>query len=670
MRAASRAGLSARLVKRAPAAISRLVLPAVVLLRERQACILTQVFPDGSAEILLPESGFGTSRIGAAELAERAVGYALLVRPLYRAAVAGERATPSGQHWFRDTLLSFWSIWAQVALAAVLINLFTLATPLFAMNVYDRVVPNLVMETLWVLTLGVCMVLLFDFSIRLLRGYFIDFAGKSADVLLASRIFQHLLGMQLAHRPASAGAFANELREFETLREFFTSATLVSLIDLPFVLLFIAMIAIIGGPLAWVPIAAVPIVIALGFALQFPLDRFVKRSFRDAAQRHAILIETLNGLETIKSIGAEGRMQRKWEGFVAMAANSSLGGRFIASIAVNFSMLAQGLVYAVMIVIGVYEIAAGHLTTGALIACSILSGRAMAPLSQVAGLMTRYDQSMAALKALDRIMQVPLERPEGTGALHRPRITGALEFRDVAFEYPQAGGNALDGVSFKIAAGEKVAIVGRVGSGKSTASKLILGLYRPNAGAVLIDGTDSRQIDPADLRRHIGAVPQDVFLFNGSIKDNIVLGAPEADDAAILQASRLVGLDDYIRNRPQGYELQVGERGERLSGGERQAVGLARAFVRDPAILLLDEPTSAMDQNSEERIKRRLAGALAAKTLILITHRPSLLSLVNRVIVLDGGRVVADGPRDKVMNALVQGQLRAKPAPVPGESKS
>lgn len=669
VRAADRAGLSARIVRRPLTGLSKLVLPAALLLKHRQVCILTRLLSDGTAEVLTPETGFGVTRIGTAELAEAYLGYAITVRPVFRfdarAGAGAELEFTTGRHWFRDTLLHFWPIWIQVAIGAVLINLFSLVSPLFAMNIYDRVVPNQIMETLWALTIGICLVLGFDFAIRLLRGYFIDFAGKNTDVLLASRIFQQILGMQLAHRPPSAGAFANELREFETLRDFFTSATLTTLIDLPFVFLFVAMIALIGGPLAWVPLVAIPLVIGVGLALQFPLDSIVRKSFRESAQRHAILIETLNGLETIKSLGAEGRMQRRWEQFVVMSSRSGMMGRLFSSVAVNFSVLAQGLVYAVMIVVGVYEIAAGHMTTGALIACTILSGRAMAPLAQVAGLLTRYNQSMAALKALDRVMQVPLERPSH-GGLHRPRIAGAIEFRDVAFEYPHGSGKALDGVSFKIAPGERVAFIGRVGSGKSTASKLILGLYHATSGQVLIDGADIRQIDPADLRRHVGVVPQDIFLFNGTIKENIVLGAPGADDSDVLLASKLVGLDEFVRSVPEGYDLMVGERGERLSGGQRQGIALARAFVRDPSIVLLDEPTSAMDQTNEERIKRRLAQALAGKTLILITHRPSLLSLVDRLIVLDRGKVIADGPRDQVMKALAQAQLRAVPAAAPG----
>jgi ATP-binding cassette subfamily C protein LapB len=664
VRACERAGLVARTVKRPIGGFTEASLPAVLLLQDRQACIFTRMIDAKTAEVLLPESGFGVTRMPLAELQARYLGFGILTKAVYRA--ADRAADPmegvaTGRHWFRSTLMNYWTVWAQVGVGAVLINLFALVTPLFAMNVYDRVVPNLVMETLWALAIGAIVVLGFEFAVRLLRGYFIDFAGKNADILLANRIFQHILGMQLSHRPASAGAFANELREFESLRDFFTSATLTTLLDLPFVFLFIAMIAMIGGSLAWVPLAAVPIVIAVGLAMQVPLDRIVRRSFREAAMRHAILVETLNGLETIKSIGAEGRTQRQWEQFVAMSSKSGLAGRLFASIAVNFSILAQGLVYAIMIVFGVYQIAAGNMTTGALIACSILSGRAMAPLAQVAGLLTRYNQSMQALKALDRVMQSPLERPAGHGLLHRPHLAGAIEFRNVSFEYPHGGGKALDDVSFKIAPGEKVAIVGRVGSGKSTTSKLMLGLFRPTAGAVLVDGTDSRQIDPADLRRNIGTVPQDIFLFNGTIKDNIVLGAPEATDANVLFASRLVGLDEFVRMLPDGYDLVVGERGERLSGGQRQAIALARAFVRDPSIALLDEPTSAMDQGTEEMIKRRLAHALSGRSLVLITHRPSLLTLVDRLIVLDRGRVVADGPRDTVIKSMMQGQLRPVP---------
>ena len=666
VRACARAGLTARTVKRPLKDFSRHVLPAVLLLKDRQAVILTRLIDDRTAEVLLPDTGFGRSSMPIAELEASYLGFAILARPVYRAPDRDFGAAPmeaTGRHWFAKTLLQFWPVWAQVAVGAVLINIFGLVTPLFAMNVYDRVVPNLVMETLWVLAIGAGAVMVFEFAIRLLRGYFIDFAGKNADILLASRIFQHILGMQLANRPLSSGGFANELREFETLREFFTSATLTTLIDLPFVLLFIAMIALIGGSLAWIPLAALPVVIAVGLLLQIPLDGIVRKSFREAAQRHAILIETLNGLETIKAVGAEGRMQRHWEQFITLSSKSGLAGRLFASIAVNFSVMAQGVVYAAIIVAGVYAIAAGHLTTGALVACSILSGRAMAPLSQVAGLLTRYNQSMQALQALDRVMRAPLERPANQSLLHRPHIAGAIEFRDVSFEYPHGGGKALDGVSFRIKPGEKVALVGRVGSGKSTASMLILGVFRPWVGGVVFDGTDSRMIDPADRRRAIGVVPQDIFLMNGTIKDNIVLGAPEATDAHVLFASRLVGLDEFVRTLPHGYDLVVGERGERLSGGQRQAVALARAFVREPAIALLDEPTSAMDQGTEELIKHRLAHALQGKSLVLITHRPSLLSLVDRLIVLDRGKIIADGPRDQVMKAMMQGQLRAVPTP-------
>ena len=664
VRACARAGLTAKLVRRRLDALSKLVLPAVLLLKDRQACILAHVNDDGTAEVLLPETGFGSSRQPLAELAERYIGYAILTRPVFRfderAGAGVDQDIVTGKHWFRDAILKSWRIWLQVAVAALLINLFSLVTPLFAMNVYDRVVPNLVMETLWVLAIGAGLVLVFDFLVRMLRGYFIDFAGKSTDVLLASSIFQRILGMRFEHRPPSAGAFANEMREYETLREFFTSATLVTLIDLPFVLMFVAVIAFVGGPLAWVPIIAIPVIIGIGFLVQIPLDTIVRRAFREAAQRHAILIETLNGIETIKSLGAEGRLQRRWEQFVAMAAKSGMAGRLFSSLALSLSSLVQGLVSIAIIVWGVYEIADGQMTMGALIACSMLSGRTMAPLSQVAGLLTRYSQSMTALRALDRIMHMPQERSTDRPLLHRPHLAGAIEFNDVSFEYPNGGGKALDGVSFKIAPGERVAMVGRVGSGKSTASKLLLGLYHATSGSVTIDGTDIRQIDPADLRRHMGVVPQEVFLFNGTIKENIVLGAPDATDSHILAASRLVGLDDYVQTLPKGYDMMVGERGERLSGGQRQLITLARALVRNPSILLLDEPTSAMDQGTEERIKARLAQSVRGKTVILITHRPSLLSIIDRLIVLDQGRIVADGPRDQVLKSLMQAQNKMR----------
>jgi ATP-binding cassette subfamily C protein LapB len=661
LRAAARAGLSARLVRRDLARISDVTLPCILLLEGRGACVLVERVAGERAALVLPETGRGAREMPLAELAERYTGYALFARPEMRFDRRAEQVETTSPHsWFWGTLAQNWSIYAEVVLAAVLINVFALASPLFIMNVYDRVVPNNAIETLWVLAAGALTVFLFDFLLRTLRGYFVDAAGKIADIKLAGRIFEQVLGIRMAARPTSAGAFANNLREFESLRDFFTSASLVTLVDLPFVLFFILIVWLIGGPIALVPAIAVPLVIGVGLLLQIPLNRVVRQSFKETAQKHGVLVESINGLETIKSIGAEGRMQRNWEQFVTSTAHAGMRARFLSAFGVNFSALAQNLVTVGVVIFGVYRIGEGLLTVGALVACTIITGRAMAPLAQVAGILTRYHQARASYDALNHVMALPVERPPQARFLHRPEFGGAVEFKNVTFSYPGQKFPALDRVSFIIRPGERVGLIGRIGSGKTTIEKLVLGLYEPDQGGVLLDGTDLRQIDPAELRRNIGCVLQDVFLFHGSVRDNITLGAPFADDQAVLRAARVAGVEDFVARHPAGFDLNVGERGESLSGGQRQAVAVARALLLDPPILVLDEPTSAMDNGAENRFKHRLGETLDGKTLILVTHRASVLSLVERLIVLDGGRVVADGPKDDVLKALAAGRIRAQ----------
>jgi ATP-binding cassette, subfamily C, bacterial LapB len=661
IRAAERAGLSARLVRRPLAQISDLILPCILLLEGRCACLLVELLSGERARVVMPETGRGALELSLAELDLTYTGYALFARPEVRFDRRAEQVeSPRAASWFWGTLAQAWPIYAEVALAAVLINSFALASPLFIMNVYDRVVPNNALETLWVLAAGALTVFLFDFLLRNLRGYFIDSAGKIADVKLASRIFEHVLGIRMAARPASAGAFANNLREFESLRDFFTSASLVTVVDLPFVLFFILIVWWLGGPIAIVPAVAVPVVIGVGLCLQVPLNRVVRRTFKEAAQKHGVLVESISGLETIKSIGAEGRMQRNWEQFVGATARSATRARFLSALGVNFSALAQNLVTVGVVMFGVYRIGEGLMTVGALVACTIITGRGLAPLAQVAGILTRYHQARASYDALNQVMALPVERPRQARFLHRPEVRGEIEFKAVTFSYPGQKFPALGGVSFVIKPGERVGLIGRIGSGKTTIEKLVLGLYEPDQGAVLIDGTDLRQIDPADLRRNIGCVLQDVFLFHGTVRDNISLGAPFADDQAVLRAAQIAGVEDFVARHPQGFDLNVGERGESLSGGQRQAIAIARALLLDPPILVLDEPTSAMDNGAESRFKQRLSEVLAGKSLVLVTHRASVLSLVERLIVLDAGQVVADGPRDDVLKALAAGRIRAQ----------
>jgi ATP-binding cassette subfamily C protein LapB len=470
-------------------------------------------------------------------------------------------------------------------------------------------------------------------------------------------LFDQVLGMELASKPPSAGVLAGTMREFESLRDFFTSVSLVALVDLPFVFLFIFVIWMIGGPLAIIPLAAVPIVLIAGLIVQFPLAHHVRTALNESGQKQGILFEALGALETIKSLRAEGRMRRQWEQSSTVAARAGLSSRLLSMLAVNLTLTVQQLAGVGLVVYGVLLIRDGTLSVGALIACVILSGRALAPLAQVAQLLTRLNQARTSFRALRRMMMAPTERPIGRNFLNRPNLDGSIEFRDVTFSYPEQPILALQKLSFKIEAGEKVGIIGRIGSGKSTIARLILGLYSPKEGAILIDGTDIRQIDPADLRRNIGLVPQDVVLFRGTVRENIAVTEPLADDSAILDAAKISGVDEFISQHPLGYDLALGDLGEGLSRGQRQTIALARTLLLKPPVLVLDEPSSAMDNRTENTLRDNLVQAAVGRTLVLITHRAALMPLVDRIIVLDAGRIIADGPRELVLTAIADGKV-------------
>lgn len=655
LRAARRIGLDAALSRRDLDQIDCGLLPVVLLLHGRLACVLVRRDKE-DVHLLLPEQGATVMPIE--QLRLRYAGVVLLARPFVSCDErSASSAPPARAHWLRDVLVPLWPLYGEVLLASLMINLFALCMPLFSMNVYDRVVPNHAMATLWALSAGMAAVTLFDFGMRMLRGYFIDIAGKRIDLQLSCQVFQRVLDLRMAARPNSAGAFANNLQEFESVRDFATSATMAALVDLPFVALFIGAMFWVGGDIGWIPVLAIPVTLGAGLLLQLPLARLVGESSRLGAQRQATLVESLVGMEAVKAAGAQGMLQRRWEALVLQMARVGLSARLLSACAVNFAQFAQQAAYLLVIVFGVLQIAEDRMTLGGLIACTILAGRALAPWSQVAGLLTRYHQARNALHVTGLVMKLPVEHEAGQRFLDRGPLRGEIEFRNVRFAYPGQQGEALSGLSFRIGAGERVAVIGRIGSGKTTLEKLVMALYAPDSGTVLVDGGDVRQIDPALLRRQIGHVPQDVMLFYGSIRDNIVLGETGVDDEAMLRAAQIGGVADFVAASAQGYDLPVGERGVCLSGGQRQAVAIARAELLAPPILLLDEPSSAMDARSEQLFKERLAAQLEGRTLMLVSHRGSLLSLVDRVLVLDHGRLVADGPRDAVLAALAAGKL-------------
>lgn len=661
-RAAGRAGFSSRVLHFPLERLTNLQLPVVLLLKDRRVCILVDIDDHGREfRILLPETGMGENIVTKSELDDLYTGYGIFVRPKFRVDhhnVASTNPTGSQKGWFWSTIFESWRIYRDVFIASFLINVFGLASPFFVLNVYDRVIPNSAFETLWVLAIGISVIFVFATIMRGLRSYFVDEAGKKTNLKISAALFQKVLGLRMEARPQSIGSFSKNLQEFESIRDFITSFSITALIDLPFVLLALWVIWYLGGSIVLVQIAAIALLLSYAFFIQIPLKKAVENSFNASSQKNAILVEGLTGLETIKMLGAESQIQRAWEEAVSFIAKWSARARFLSSSVNHFSFFVQSMSVVGVVIAGVYMISRGNLSQGGLIALVILSRQAIAPMSQVVSLATRYHRARAALKTLNQIMELPVERPEGTTFLHRSRIKGALELSNLTFAYPGQTVKILNNISLAIKPGEKVGIIGPIGSGKTTLGKLILGLYQPVSGMVSMDGTDIRQIDPADLRHSIGYVSQDITLFRGSIRENIIMGTHDIDDNAILKAAELTGVDEFVKKHSMGFDMEVGELGRGLSGGQRQCVALARAMLLDPSVLVLDEPTSNMDNRTEVLLRDNLGKVIANKTMILITHRVSMLDMVDRLVVIDNGSVVADGPKASVLESLKRGQLK------------
>lgn len=658
-RAAARAGLSAKLQRLPLARVDNAALPAILILKDNHACVLMGWDAAGTtARVLLPETAQGSISMPRADLEARYTGVALFVRPHFRFdARTPEVRSVAARHWFWSALLEQRFVYRDVLWAALLINFFALAFPMFSMNVYDRVVPNNATETLWALSVGVFIIMCADVFMRQLRSHFVDEASARIDVQISATLMEKVLGMKLENRPESVGSFASNLRGFEQVRDFIASSTVTALIDLPFALIFVVVLAWISPWLAVPVVVVFAVILVMGYVLQFRLHELSQTTYQASAQRNATLIESLTGIETIKSLGAESVIQARWERANLFLSRTSVRMRALSSSATYLTGWLTQAVTVSMIVIGVYLISQRELTMGALIASSMLAGRALGPAGQIVGLLMQYQGARTAMESLNKIMEKPVERPVGESLIHRPVLRGDIEFRNVKFAYPNRQDVALDGLSFKINAGERVALIGKVGSGKSTVERLIMGLYQPTDGAVLLDGIDLRQLDPADVRRNLGYVSQDVTLFYGTLRENITFGLPYADDSAVVASAELAGMTGFINRHPRGFDMPVGERGESLSGGQRQGIGLARAVLHNAPILLLDEPTSAMDFSTEAQITQNITHFAHNKTVVLVTHRTSLLAMVTRVIVIDGGKIVADGPRDRIMEALSTGRI-------------
>ena len=611
--------------------------------------ITCEVGQDGSLKALLSNEGMASFYIPKDEIPSYYDAPCIQFSPILK--ITSDKASGAGRygHWFWGPLLNARGLYIQVGFAALLINLFALSSSMFSMIVYDRVMPNGAIETLMALLVGVVIVFASDFVLRSLRSYHLDVAGARADMIIADTLFDHVMDSRLNSDRASVGSTVSILREFETLREFLTSATMTILIDIPFALLFFVVISSVGGPLVLVPLLVAPLIIGASLVVQPSLRRLTKANLADGQTKNSILVESLTGIETIKALGAGAIMRRRWQLAIAHQSEIGLKTRMLGQFAGNVANLSGQIVWVGIVTYGFFLVQKGEIGSGAIVACSMLAGRAIAPLSQLAHILTRVNQSLTSYKNLSELMSKPREHSFQKTTVDFGTSLGSIEFRDVSFSYSADGKGGLRGVSFKIAAGEKIAFIGPLGSGKSTLMRLILGLYQPTQGEILLNGIDSRQYDPADIRKSIGVVMQEPWLFSGSIKENIMIGSDECTDADMLEAAKIACVHDFVSTHPEGYGLKLRERGEGISGGQRQAVTLARALVRKPDALIFDEPTSSFDGQTERIFIERLKPFIQDKTFVVISHRPSLFELVDKICVMQEGQIIAFGPKDEII---------------------
>lgn len=665
-------GFQNQLVRRSLQELPAQATPLLVLLAKGEARVVMEISGEGESREFTMVNEDGTMEVLSAHaLQKKYLGFAWLVKMRPQQDRRSELPEYTLEKaWFWKVIWRFKGYYAQVVFATVLVNVLALIGSLYVMNVYDRVIPNRAYETLWVLTIGVLLANVFEFVGRLLRARLTDIAGKKADLIISAALFRRVLSIDLAHRPASSGSYANNLRDFEAIREFMTSASLLALVDLPFILLFVLVMHAIGGSLAIVPLLTIPVVIIVGLLVQKPLAKYANESMKEGAQRQGLAVEAIEGIDTLKANNAGNWAQSRWERYTAATAMSSMKQKDLSNFVIYFSTLVQQANTAFLVCYGTYLIhsdnVAERITMGALIATVILSGRALAPLSAVAGLMIRWQQARMAMQGLNSIVDRPTERDPNRSYLTLNRVQGGLRFANVSFQYGKEGPSVIRELNCEIRPGEKVGILGRIGSGKSTFLWLASGMYQPQAGNVLLDNVDMRQIDPADVRSHVSLLSQNPRLFLGTLRENLEMGRMDrlSNDDDLIAALARFGLDGVIRSHPRGLDMPLGENGHGLSGGQRQLVGLARLTLRDPRVVLLDEPTSGLDQMTELQALRAIRQWADQRTLVVVTHRPQVLLAVDRVIVIEHGRIVMDGPRDAVLKRLSQPpQPQQRPQP-------
>lgn len=656
-RAAARGKLTAKLVRRSLDNLPNESLPAILFLRDGRHCVLSYLDGD-EATVHFAETP-APVKIALDKLVKNYTGLAAFVQPHYQVEKRSQEGLPPSRskNWFWSVVFENWRLYRDALGAALLINILALVMPLFTMNVYDRVVPNNAIETLWVLTTGVVLALLFNWLLTAARARVVDRASSRIDVRLSAQIMERVLGLRLEGRPESVGAFAANLRSFESVRDFIASASLTTLVDLPFMFLFIMVLGWISPYMMIPPLIAMVVIVAVSFFAQHRLESLSKQTFQASSQRNAVLVESLSGLETIKVLNSQHITQRNWEQSNEFIAEINAKIKSTSSATVSFVQTVQQLVTISVVIIGTFLVQEAALSMGGIIASSMIAGRSLAPLGPLAGLMMQFHNAKNSLASIDNYMKMPTEHDADKTYLPRAALRGKIEFRNVSFAYPNTEHNILDDVSFTIKDGERVGIIGRIGSGKTTLAKLIMGLYQPTGGTILIDDVDSNQIDPTDLRRSMGYVSQDPVLFYGTLKHNLMMGAPYATSEHMLEIAKVAGVDRFASKHPDGYEMLISERGESLSGGQRQSIAVARSLMGNPSMLLLDEPSSNMDNQSEIQLRKQLKPICESRTVILITHRMALLDLVDRLLVVDNGKIVADGPKDQVVSALREGRI-------------
>jgi len=658
-RAAARAGFKSKIIKIDIDDISPLILPCVLLLKSEdgesiKSCIL-QSFDETreNVKIILPEFGEAENEVSIETLKKEYYGLSIfLKKKLNHEEHTIDVLDKEQSHWFWGTISQVKHIYRDVIIASLLINIFVLATPLFTMNVYDRVVPNGAIGTLWALSIGILVIYIIDITLKFIRSHFIEVAAKKTDIIISSILFERVMDLRISSMPKSIGSFANILKEFESIRGFLTSSTIALLIDMPFTIIFLITIYYLAGTIVLIPITIMSIILIYTMFMRKKLQNYIKSTYRSSGNKNGILIESLAAIESLKTLGASGYAQWQWEEAVGDISDKSIKTKFLSSSISTITAFLVQLNTVMIIIAGVYMIINMDLTLGGLIATVIISGRAIAPMGQIAGLLASYEHVKTAYGAIEDVMNLEVEHPDGKRFVQRPEYKGIVTFNNVWFTYPEADNASLSDVSFKVKDGEHVALVGKIGSGKSTIQKLILGLYHAQEGSILVDGIDIKQIDPADLRKHIAYVSQDITLFSGTVKDNIIYRAPHADDNMILKAAEISGVIDFVNKHPKGFDMQVGERGSRLSGGQKQSIAIARAILLDSPIVILDEPTSAMDSATEQKIIKNLREYLIGKTMLLVTHKNSLLKLTDRILLFEDGKKMLDGDKETVLNKL------------------